>query len=80
MSEGLAQGPYVMARVKFEPATLRTQGTEPTSEPPHPLIYDTEDPYIFESVELSDLLQLMRMRAGLLRDRCRLTLRLHNPI
>ena len=25
MSEGLAQGPYVAARVGFEPATLRTQ-------------------------------------------------------
>ena len=34
-SEGLAQGPYVAARVGFEPATLRTQGTEPTNEPPH---------------------------------------------
>jgi len=28
MSEGLAQGPYVAARVGFEPATFRTQGTE----------------------------------------------------
>src|SRR6218665_493670 len=26
---------YVTARVGFEPATLRTQGTELTSEPPH---------------------------------------------
>jgi len=34
-SEGLAQGPYVAARVGFEPATLRTQGTEPTNESPH---------------------------------------------
>ena len=34
--EGLAQGPYVAARVAFEPATLRTQGTELTTEPPHP--------------------------------------------
>jgi len=33
-SEGLAQGPYVAARVGFEPATLRT-GTELTTEPPH---------------------------------------------
>ena len=33
MSEGLAQGPYVEARVRFEPATFRTQGTEPTNEP-----------------------------------------------
>ena len=28
-SEGLAQGPHVAARVGFEPATLRTEGTEP---------------------------------------------------
>jgi len=28
-SEGLAQGPYVVDRVGFEPATFRTQGTEP---------------------------------------------------
>ena len=26
-SKGLAQGPYVAARVKFEPATLRTEVT-----------------------------------------------------
>ena len=32
MREGLALGPNVAARVGFEPATLRTQGTEP----PHP--------------------------------------------
>ena len=36
MSEGLAQGPYMAARVGFEPATYRTQGTESTSEPTHP--------------------------------------------
>src|SRR6218665_1781751 len=35
-SEGLAQRPYVAARVGFEPATFRTQGTESTTEPPHP--------------------------------------------
>src|SRR6218665_3184388 len=33
-SKGLAQGPYVQARVGFEPATLQTQGTELTTEPP----------------------------------------------
>src|SRR6218665_491793 len=34
MSEGLAQGPYVADRVRFEPATFRImQGTEPTTEP-----------------------------------------------
>ena len=27
-SEGLAQGPYVAARVGFEPATFRTEGTK----------------------------------------------------
>ena len=41
MSEGLAQDPYMATRVGFEPATLRTQGTEPTTEPPCPtLCYD----------------------------------------
>src|SRR6218665_3595441 len=35
-SEGLAQGPYMGARVRFEHATLRTQGIEPTTELPHP--------------------------------------------
>jgi len=34
-SEGLTQGPYVAAGVGFEPATFRTQGTEPTTKPPH---------------------------------------------
>ena len=37
-SEGLAQGPYGVARVGFEPATLQTQGTELTTELPHPQI------------------------------------------
>ena len=31
-SEGLAQGPYVAARVGFEPTTLRTKGAESTNE------------------------------------------------
>ena len=35
-SEGLAQGPYVAARVGFEPTALRTKGVESTNEPPHP--------------------------------------------
>ena len=30
----LAQGPYVAARVGFEPATFQMHGTEPTTEPP----------------------------------------------
>jgi len=34
MSEGLAQGLYVVARVGFKSATLGTQGTELTTEPP----------------------------------------------
>ena len=34
MSEGLAQGPFVAARVGFEPETLRTEDTELTTEPP----------------------------------------------
>ena len=38
LSGGLAQGPYMAARVEFEPATLQTQSTEPTTEPPRPLI------------------------------------------
>ena len=35
-SEGLAQGPYVAARVRFEHANRLTQCTELTNEPPHP--------------------------------------------
>ena len=31
---GLAKGPYMAARVVFEPATLMTQGTEQGIEPP----------------------------------------------
>jgi len=34
MSEGLAQCPYVATRMGFKAATLRTQGTEFTAEPP----------------------------------------------
>jgi len=30
------QGPYVAARVEFEPATFRTQGTELNTEAPRP--------------------------------------------
>ena len=36
MSEGLSQGPYVAARVGYEPATFRTQGAKLTNEPPRP--------------------------------------------
>ena len=35
-SAGLAQVPYVAARVGFKPATLRTKGDESTNEPPRP--------------------------------------------
>ena len=37
MSEGLAQGPHVAARVGFEPATHRTKGIESTNELPCPI-------------------------------------------
>ena len=37
-SEGFAQGPYVATKVEFDLATFWTQGTEPTSEPLHPII------------------------------------------
>ena len=36
MREELAHIPYVVARVGFKPAALRTQGTELTTEPPFP--------------------------------------------
>src|SRR6218665_1049525 len=41
MSEGFAQGLYMMARVKFELATFSTKGKEPTTEPPRPVIQRT---------------------------------------
>ena len=37
-SEGLAQFPYMAARVGLESATLWTQSTELTTEPPCPTI------------------------------------------
>jgi len=37
-SEGLVQGPYVAARVRFDPATLRTKDDEYTKEPQRPTI------------------------------------------
>ena len=36
VDEELAQDPYEAARAGFEPTTLRTQRTEPTTEPPRP--------------------------------------------
>ena len=47
-SEGLTQGSYVAARVGFEPATIRMQGTEPTTEQPHPTITKWTTIYILE--------------------------------
>jgi len=38
--EGLATGPYVAARMEFEPATLGTKGTEPNTEPPRPSFFN----------------------------------------
>ena len=34
--EGLAQGPYMAARVGFKSATFWMQGTKPITEPPRP--------------------------------------------
>ena len=36
VSEGLAQGPYVAARMGLEPTTLRTKRIESTKVPPRP--------------------------------------------
>ena len=36
MSEGLAQGPYMAARVGVEPMTLRTKGVDSTNAPHMP--------------------------------------------
>ena len=36
-NEGLVQSPYVVARMGFEPTTLRTKGNESTNEPPPPI-------------------------------------------
>src|SRR6218665_2209305 len=35
-SEGVAQGPYVAARARFEPTILKMKGDESTNEPPCP--------------------------------------------
>ena len=51
-SERLAQGPYVVARVGFEPATLWTQGTELITRPPRPQDYDYNDYYYLVHVIL----------------------------
>ena len=38
VSEGLAQDPYVAARVGIEPTTLRSKGIDSTNAPPRPTI------------------------------------------
>ena len=37
-SEGFAQGPYMVARARFEPTTPQMKGAESTNEPPCPTI------------------------------------------
>ena len=39
VGEGLAQGPYVAARARFEPVTLRMKGIESANEPTRPTTY-----------------------------------------
>ena len=39
VSEGLEQGPYMVARAGFEPTILRSKGVESTNAPPRPTIY-----------------------------------------
>ena len=43
ISEELAKGPYVTARVWFKPVILPMQCTELTTEPPSPLCHHTPD-------------------------------------
>jgi len=41
-SEGLAQGPYLVARAGFEPAALRTKSVKSTNEKPsHTFAWDS---------------------------------------
>src|SRR6218665_2289853 len=39
ISEGLAQGSYVVARAEFEPTTLRSKGIDSTNVPPCPMCH-----------------------------------------
>ena len=41
VSEGLAQGPYLVPRAGFEPTKLRTKGDESTNEPPCSYVHST---------------------------------------
>ena len=50
VNEGLAQGPYMVVGVGFEPVTFQTQGTELTPEPPRPTSY-----YNHGAIEVSSL-------------------------
>ena len=63
MSEGLAQGPNVVARVGFEPATFRTQGTKTTTKPPRTLcsevVTDKLQLLVLESQSNSQQLSLL---------------------
>ena len=49
-SEELAQGPHAADRVGFEPVTFRTQGTEPTTEPPCMYTCTVDEKYILTAV------------------------------
>ena len=60
MSEGLAQSPCMAAKVGFEPATLRTQDTELTNEPPCPKI-EIRSILLFDILSGSEL-HLCQMR------------------
>ena len=45
VSEGLAQGLYMVARMGFEPTTLRSTAIDSTNEPPRPTRYDMNSIY-----------------------------------
>src|SRR6218665_2012606 len=71
VSERLSHGPYVVARVRFEPVSFLTQGTERTTEPQHPSL-------ISEKLSVSDHVSSI---CGLLLERFEnfMTLRIVNP-
>ena len=47
VSEGLAQGPYMAARVEVEPMTIRTKGVDSTKAPPRPYWIPVGDQELF---------------------------------
>ena len=55
-------GPYIVARVGFEPATFPTQGTKLTTEPPSPTDYSVSAYSRATSVFLVILEQLHRLK------------------